>query len=273
MEKNVLIKIEYDGSAFHGWQRQPGLRTVQGELEMVLSQLCGQSIEVAGTGRTDRGVHAMAQCATFKGDFGIPVENIPKAANAMLSDRKNTAGTAIGDVRILSAKQVDSDFHARFSCKGKTYSYRICTGEPHVFRRNYVYYVKDRLDLDRMKRAAAYIVGTHDFKCFEAAGGNPRETTVRTIYDVKIYMEEGDLVIDVTGDGFLYNMVRIIAGTLVDIGRGKMDPDFVKMIIQQGKRSLAGHTAPPYGLYMKEIYFSDDFKEVRRDEQEMGNKF
>ena len=261
MTKNVLVKIEYDGTFFHGWQRQPGERTVQGELERVFSILCAEPIELAATGRTDRGVHAICQCATFKGDFAIPINRMKEAANSLLADRKNAAGAAIGDVRVLSVEEVHEDFHARFSCKGKTYRYSIDMGEPCTFMRNYTYYVKDSLNLDAMKAAAKIMVGTHDFKCFEAAGGNPRETTVRTIYDISISKDGNSVIIDVTGDGFLYNMVRIISGTLIDVGRGKIEPNFVSHIIESGDRKKAGHTAPPYGLYLKEIYFTDEFKE------------
>ncbi len=180
MEKNILLTIEYDGSVFHGWQRQPEALTVQGMLEEALSTVCGKPVEINGTSRTDAGVHAYGQRASFKGDFGIPTERIAYAVNnALLSDKW---GEAAGAVRVLKAEDVSPDFHARFDSKGKTYVYKIYNmPEMDVFRRNYCYHIPDELDIEAMQKAAKLIEGTHDFKCFEAAGGQERETTVRTI--------------------------------------------------------------------------------------------
>lgn len=276
MKRNILLTIEYDGSAFHGWQYQPGLRTVQGVLQEALSKVLGSDIQVNGTSRTDAGVHALGQCCSFAGDFGIPTENIKDAVNNVLSEGRTGAGTKPGDVRIIDCKEVPEDFHARFDCKGKTYRYLINVGEPDIFRRNYCYYVDagrgTLLDLDSMMEAAEFIVGTHDFACFQSAGGNPRETTVRTIFELRITDSEnqmanreiedvgvkrvdGDIIVEVTGDGFLYNMVRIIVGTLIEVGLGKRTPDSVREAIELKDRTLAGHTAPAEGLYLKQILF------------------
>lgn len=253
MEKNILLTIAYDGSVFHGWQRQPSAKTVQGHLEQTISRLLKREIILNGTSRTDAGVHAYGQRASFKADIGIPVEKMARVFNNALCGRED--GTFAGaPVRIVKAEEMPPDFHARFDCKGKKYIYKICQSEQDVFLRNYRYFVKDELDVGAMNEAASYLIGTHDFKCFEASGSNPRETTVRTIFDAKVLA--GDSIeLHISGDGFLYNMVRIITGTLVEVGLGKRKPDEIKAIIESKDRTKAGHTAPPYGLYLAEVYY------------------
>ncbi len=261
MEKNILLTIAYDGAGFSGWQRQPDKPTVQGHLEKTLSGLFKKEIILNGCSRTDAGVHALGACASFKADIGLPVEKIPMVVNNALCGREK-GPFAIAPVRILDAKDMPLDFHARFDCKGKKYIYRIANKKTvDVFSRNYVYHVGDDLDIEVMKKAAEYLKGTHDFKSFESSGGNPRETTVRTIFDAEVAVKNdaGDIEIAVSGDGFLYNMVRIITGTLVDIGRGKIAPEDMETIIEAADRTKAGHTAPPYGLYLAEVYY-DDFE-------------
>lgn len=312
-KKNVLLTIAYDGTRFAGWQRQPAKRTVQGELERVLSELCCTEIHINGTSRTDAGVHALGQRASFCTEFGIPEERLPLAANNMLAGSR-LAGT--GDIRILKAERVPIGFHARFDARGKKYIYRIrCAETPDVFLRNYRYQITEQLDLDAMREAAKYIEGTHDFKCFQAAGGEEKETTVRTIHGIEIYetalaeskakvserqtaaagcesgaggstkcevgtsentknenrtsrnaecslaaagrSTEREIAIAVRGDGFLYNMVRIITGTLVEVGLGKRKPSSLADIIASGSRQNAGCTAPPQGLYLAEVYYNE----------------
>lgn len=255
MERNVLLTIEYDGSGFHGWQRQPEVRTVQGELERVLTRVCGVPIDINGTSRTDAGVHALGQRASFKGDFGIPTDRLMLAANNLLAGGMNSQ-RGVGDVRIIAAEEVPDDFHARFSSRGKMYRYiiRNCP-DVDIFQRNYCYQVRKPLDIEAMTKAAAYIEGTHDFKCFQAAGGQEKETTVRTIHSLNIRCESGNVIIEVSGDGFLYNMVRIIVGTLTEVGLGKKRPEDVRNIIESRDRQKAGHTAPAEGLYLVEIYY------------------
>lgn len=277
MEKNILLTIEYDGTAFSGWQRQPSVRTVQGELERVLTDLCGMQdgkpIELSGTSRTDAGVHALGQRASFKGEFGIPAERIPLAASHMLASGRG-GKCACGDVRITAAEEMPPEFHARFNSVGKTYRYIIKHGtEPRVFERNYCYHIKQHLSAENMRKAAAEIVGTHDFACFQAAGGTPRETTVRTVFGLHIIeVSENELHIEITGDGFLYNMVRIIAGTLCEVGQGKRKPDEITQIIKSKDRRKAGHTAPPQGLYLVEIYYdSARMKAAAQMEDASGN--
>lgn len=265
MIKNILLKIRYDGTPFCGWQRQPQQLTVQGEVERVLSILCAAPVEINGTSRTDAGVHAYGQQASFSGDFAIPVENIKRAANNLLHPA----------IEIVQVDQVDPDFHARFNAVGKTYEYVIISSRRRdPFLRDRCYFVDRQLDVERMRQAAEYIEGTHDFRCFQAAGSQIRENTVRTVFSLNIedspwdggYHEEPEgtdgrdfpgrrIVIRITGDGFLYNMVRIIAGTLTDVGLGRMSVADVKRVVESADRTKAGHTAPPQGLYLDRIYY------------------
>jgi len=251
---NILLKIAYDGSGFHGWQKQPGVRTVQGELEEKLEYVLRAPVQLEGTSRTDAGVHAICQCATMRGDFGIPVDRVPIAVNNLLSD-----------VRILSAEEKPEAFHARFSAAGKTYVYRFAiAAENDVFLRNYAWLLANSPNIGKMSEAAKYIEGAHDFDCFQAAGGTERESTERTVYSVRIGAGTGTdpigchyetIEIEVTGDGFLYNMVRIIAGTLLEAGFLRIAPEEIKAMIIAKDRKMAGPTAPPQGLYLKEVYF------------------
>ncbi len=266
---NYLLTIAYDGSGFHGWQRQPSEKTVQGHLETTFSRLFNRDIKLNGTSRTDAGVHALGQRASFDADLGIPTERLARVMNNALCGCEE-GGFALSPVRIIKAEEVPEGFHARFDCKGKKYIYRINCGEIDIFRRNYVYHVNDgkpcTLDVDAMNEAASLLKGTQDFKSFEAAGGTPRESTVRTIFQAKVAAAGGEInapaagrddeiVLEISGDGFLYNMVRIITGTLVEVGLGKRHPDEIKKIIESKDRAAAGHTAPPYGLYLKEVYY------------------
>ncbi|MGX8773999.1 MAG: tRNA pseudouridine(38-40) synthase TruA [Bacillota bacterium] len=287
MERNVLLTIAYDGSTFHGWQKQPGERTVQGVLEQTMTRLFDREILLSGTSRTDAGVHAYGQRASFKADLGIPTDKIALVVNNALCAREGSksgrGGFAKAPIRIVKAEEVPPDFHARFNSKGKKYIYKICAGTDGaqaggfdkgpadeiqrslVFERNYVYHLGGRLDADAMNEAARYFEGEHDFKSFEASGGNPRETTVRTMFAAGVTETTGRQVgatgslqrieFSIEGDGFLYNMVRIMTGTLVEVGQGKRRPEEIKEIIEAGDRQAAGHTAPPGGLYLAEVYY------------------
>lgn len=252
-EKTVFLTIAYDGTGFSGWQRQPSARTVCGELEAVLSELCRTDVRLDGASRTDAGVHAMGQCASFSGVFGIPVHRMARAANDLLAkDRLER----IGEIQIVSAREKPKGFHARFDAKGKRYIYKIRNAHPDIFCRNYFYQVSEFLNVSEMQRAADLLVGTHDFRCFMASGGNEQKTTVRTIYDCTVKKEGDHLTISVSGNGFLYNMVRIITGTLVEVGCGKRDPSSMGKAIASLNRQSAGHTAPPQGLYLEEVFYS-----------------
>ena len=254
--RNVLLTIEDDGTRLSGWQRQPLRRTVQGELERCLARILGQEVRLAGVSRTDAGVHAYAQKASFALQNSIPLPNLKIALNNMLSGGKSR-NLESSDIRIIEIEERTPDFHARFSSVGKKYIYRISNSlEDSVFERNYCYHVKKRLDVNSMRLAAQQIVGTHDFACFQAAGSNPRETTVRTIYSLEIIKEQEDrIAVHIKGNGFLYNMVRIIVGTLVEVGYGKISESAVKEIIESKDRRNAGHTAPAAGLYLAEVYY------------------
>ena len=262
--RNILLTIAYDGSGFHGWQRQPRARTVQGILEEALERITGGPVNLEGTSRTDAGVHAFGQRATLKGCFGIPAERLPTALNNILDD-----------ISVLAAEEKPENFHARFSAKGKTYIYRFAvapSAEGAVFLRDYACILKDKPNASMMSEAAKYIEGTHDFTCFQASGGVPRKTTIRTVFDMGIgETKKNDIAgntyeeveISITGDGFLYNMVRIIAGTLADVGFEKIRPGEIESIIASRDRARAGATAPPQGLYLAEVHFDEtDFRSM-----------
>ncbi|MCI6011326.1 MAG: tRNA pseudouridine(38-40) synthase TruA [Firmicutes bacterium] len=273
MERNLLLKIEYDGSEFFGWQRQPGVRTVQGTLEEALSCVLGTQVQIQGTSRTDAGVHALAQHASLCGTFGIPTERIAQAVNNRLAGKSGGIGKIgrVGDVRILSVNEMPTAFHARFSSLGKRYRYLIGNSrETDIFRRRYCYQVTEPLDAEAMRAAARCFVGTHDFAAFQTSGGTPRQTTVRTIYSLTINRQGDDLLLEVTGDGFLYNMVRILTGTLVEVGLGRRNPGEMNGILESCDRQEAGHTAPPQGLYLAEVFYTED--EIRRAQQENENQ-
>lgn len=254
--KNILLTVEYDGTNFFGWQRQPNLRTVQGELERVLGILCKQKVMLDGASRTDAGVHAFGQRASFKGKFGIPTERIPIAANRLLVDDRHLT---TGDVRILRAEEVNEGFHPRFDAVGKKYVYVIDNfREPNLMQRNYCYHIVRSLDVKKMETAVAELRGKQDFRCFMAAGGKPPKTTVRTIYNAELIKNGNRIRLELTGDGFLYNMVRIIAGTIVDIGLGRIPQGEMPRIIESKNRQQAGHTAPPGGLYLTQVYYEKE---------------
>lgn len=256
MVKNVLIKIAYDGTLFHGWQRQPQKRTVQGTLEETLSYVLSEDIKIEGSGRTDAGVHALGQMATFQTKSGIPVSKIPLAVNHALAGGRTPVGSKISDAMILDAEEVPMDFHARFSAKGKTYRYVADFGKVDIFKRNYRYFfdAKSNIDISEIKRAADILKGEHDFSAFRNADDEERSPN-KKIFDLQIKNEGSTIIFEVSGDGFLYNMVRIIAGTLIEVGVGRRKAEDVKTALATGDRSLAGHTAPACGLYLKEVYY------------------
>ena len=247
--RNIKLTVAYDGTHYHGFQEQrgTGLPTVQEALEAVLSQLAQKPVQVIGAGRTDAGVHALGQVVNFRCDpWRIPVEKTPLAMNPLLSK----------DISVLMAEPVPQDFHARFSATAKTYRYSIYHHRiMSPLQRLYCHHEPRRLDTGAMKQAAQYLLGTHDFKSFQAQG-TPVRDTVRTIYRAEV-VEEGPLIhIYVKGNGFLYNMVRIIAGTLLKAGLGKIKPEEMEHIIASKNRVLAGVTVPPRGLCLMEVEYS-----------------
>lgn len=244
--KNFKITIEYDGSAYHGWQRQADDGTIQGEIENALMTMTGKKITLTGSGRTDAGVHAMGQEANFKCDTLLSAEAFHKGLNSLLPD----------DIVIRSCETVPEKFHARYDAKSKTYHYRILNQPlPSAVFRKYAWHIRKKLDLDAMQTALCRIVGTHDFKAFEGSG-SPRPDSIRCIMDAKIEKtDEGYLIFKIEGNGFLRFMVRNIVGTLVDVGLGKITPDDFKRILASKDRNLAGITAPPHGLFLMHVTY------------------
>ncbi len=275
MRRNIAMCIEYDGSSYYGWQRQPGFPTVQGTIESMLGSFFNREILIDGSGRTDAGVHAYGQVASFSVDTSMPAENMERAFNNILcKELGRGAGSAAprmhtAPIRIKWVRDVPCDFHARFSAVGKKYIYRLrMGGEPSAFDRNYIYHVRGDCDVDAMQKAAGAFIGEHDFSAFMASGAKPMESYVREIFSIDFGLpcrvdseDPGDsrapfeLEIGFSGSGFLYNMVRIMIGTLVDVGCGKIAAEAVPSIIASKKRENAGHTAPPQGLYLAEVYY------------------
>ena len=244
--RNIKLTIEYDGKDFNGWQKQPTKLNIQGTIEQAIKIVTGEDVDLMASGRTDAGVHAFGQVANFKTNSNIPIEKIPIAINSNLKK----------SIRIISAEEVDERFHSRLTCKRKTYRYVINNSEfSSAIYRNLETHIPQKLDIEKMKQAAKYFEGEHDFKAFKASGTSSK-SSVRTIYKARVYeMPNNRIYIELTGNGFLYNMVRIIAGTLVDVGTGKIQPEYIEKIIESKDRSLAGKTLQPNGLYLLEVNY------------------
>ncbi len=248
--KNFLCVMAYDGSLFHGFQSQPDGNTIQDIVEKALFELTGEKIKITGCGRTDAGVHALNYCFNFKSDTTIPEDSLPLALNSRLPDT----------ISVKSAKITHNDFHSGFSAIKKTYTYKILNSRiRNPFMRDYSWFYPAPLDVFKMREAASYIEGEHDFTAFMAQGGSVK-TTIRTVYSIDIQKENDVIEINVCGNGFLYNMVRIIAGTLVAAGVGRISPDDVKKIIESKNRENAGSTAPACGLYLREVFYPCEAK-------------
>ena len=243
--RNIKLTIEYDGKDFNGWQKQPTKLNIQGTIEQAIKQITGEDVELNASGRTDAGVHALGQVANFKTNSQIPIEKFAIAINSKLKR----------SIVIKKAEEVDERFHSRLSCKKKTYRYIINNSpEGTAIYRNLETHIPQKLDLSQMKKAIKYFEGEHDFKAFKASGTSSK-SSVRTIYKADIYQENEKIFIEITGNGFLYNMVRIIVGTLVEVGLGKIKPEKIIDIIQQRKRENAGKTFPPNGLYLLKVMY------------------
>lgn len=243
--KNIRLTIEYDGKDFNGWQKQPNKLNIQGEIERAIEEITGEKVDLIASGRTDAGVHALAQMANFKTNSNLPVEKYPIALNTKLKK----------SMRIQKAEEVEEDFHSRYHCKQKTYRYVINNSEQgSSIYRNLEYFVPNKLNLEKMQEAVKYFEGEHDFKAFKASGTSSK-SSVRTIYKTKVEKQGDRIIIELTGNGFLYNMVRIIAGTLVDVGLGKIEPAEIPGIIEKGERARAGKTLPPQGLYLVKVEY------------------
>ncbi len=238
--KRVLLVIAYDGTNYKGFAEQKSVPTIEGTVNRAIHGLTGENISVIGASRTDAGVHAYGNLAVFDTESTIPPEKFSFALNHLLPE----------DIRIVQSKEVPQDFHPRHCDSRKTYEYRVLNTkwENPIFR-NFTYHFSMELDVERMNRAAGYLVGTHDFTSFCNVDSQALDH-VRTVYEVRCHRCGDEVIISVTGAGFLYNMVRIIAGTLLQIGRGKGEPEDVIQILEACNRGAAGPTAPPQGLFL-----------------------
>ncbi len=246
MKKNFKLTIEYDGTQYHGWQRQKGKITIQEEIEKALFKMTRQKIGLKGSGRTDAGVHALGQTANFQCETVLDESAFQNGLNSLLPE----------DIVIKDCQLVDESFHARYDAKSKIYQYRILNRRvPVAIDRQYAWLIRKPLDIEVMRRAIHHLVGTHDFKAFEGTG-SPRSHTRRSVLTAKVWIQNKDLIIfEIEADGFLRFMVRNIVGTLVDVGLGKITPDQFKEILFSKDRSRAGATAPAQGLFLKEVRY------------------
>ena len=244
--RNIKIIIEYHGRGFNGWQKQPDKLNIQGTIEKAIESITGEQVDLTASGRTDRGVHALGQVANFKTNSNIPIEKMAIAINSNLKK----------SIRIISAEEVDDKFHSRLTCKRKTYRYIINNSEyGTAIYRNLETHIPLKLDAGKMQEAVKYFEGEHDFKAFRASGTSSK-SSVRTIYNAEVkQMPDERIFIELTGNGFLYNMVRIIAGTLVEVGLGKIQPSEIENIIKSKNREMAGKTLSPQGLYLVKVEY------------------
>lgn len=255
--RNYKIIVQYDGGRYSGWQVQKTTPdTIQGKIETVLGYLFNHPIEIAGSGRTDAGVHALGQVANFhlsEEDIALVIKDKNDTLEGIICSYLNAHLPK--DIAIVSVTEVDERFHSRLSAKSKTYVYRIHTSDiSNVFERKYVYDYPEKLDVSLMRKAASYLEGTHDFKSF-CANRHMKKSTVRTIYSIEITETDSELVLSFTGNGFLMNMVRILTGTLIEVGSKRRDPASMPEILDALDRDAAGYTAPPQGLFLKEVYY------------------
>lgn len=244
--RNIKITISYDGARYNGWQKQGNTKnTIQEKLENLLSRMTGESLELHGSGRTDAGVHAYAQVANFHTKDSRPVEEMRKYMEQYLPE----------DIILTGICEVGERFHSRLHAKRKSYVYRIDNAlYPDVFQRRYLLYEEKKLDLEKMRQAARYFLGEHDFAAF-CSGKKGKKSTVRRIDAVDLEKNGNEIQITFTGNGFLYHMARIMTGTLIEAGRGERSPESVKEALESGDRQKAGFTAMPHGLYLKSVEY------------------
>ena len=246
--RNIKLTIMYDGKDFNGWQKQPNKLNIQGTIEKAISEMTGEEIELNASGRTDAGVHSFGQVANFKTNSKIPIDKFPIAINSKIKK----------SIVITKAEEVEERFHSRYNCKKKTYRYVIDNSEfPTPMYRYLEYHIPNKLNIEAMKKAAKYFEGEHDFKAFKSSGTSSK-SSVRTIYKAEVKKAENNRIyIELTGNGFLYNMVRIISGTLVEVGLGKIKPEEIKTIIESKDRQKAGKTLPAHSLYLMNVNYKD----------------
>lgn len=243
--RNIMIEIEYDGTNYNGWQIQPNGITIQQRIMEAVKKLTKEDVVINGSGRTDAKVHAKGQVANFYTASKIPTERLAIAINHFLPR----------DISILESREVSYDFHAQYWAKEKQYSYQIYNRpQRSALLRNYSYHIPYPLEIDEMQKAAKLLLGTHDFRGFMSSGSSVKDT-IRKITAIQIKRDEDSIWITFRGNGFLYNMVRIMVGTLVEIGSGRKSIDTVKEALEQGERKKAGHTAPPQGLFLDKVFY------------------
>jgi len=243
--RNVKLVIEYDGKGFNGWQKQPNKLNIQGEIEKAIFELTGEQVDIYASGRTDAGVHSLGQVANFKMSNNMPIEKIAYAINSKIKK----------SIVVKEAYEVEERFHSRYSCKGKKYKYIINNSlQGSAIYRGLEYHMPQKLNINEMKKAIKYFEGEHDFSGFKCSGTSSK-SSIRTIHKADIVQEKEKIIIELTGNGFLYNMVRIISGTLLDVGLGKIKPEEIEDIINSKDRSRAGKTLPAHGLYLVEVYY------------------
>lgn len=246
--KNYKMILAYDGSRYNGWQKQGNTdNTIQEKLEGILSRIGGKPIEISGSGRTDAGTHAVGQVANFHMHWEGTAAELMEAINLSLSE----------DIAVLSMEEVNPRFHSRLSAQAKTYEYTIWhSTRPPVFSRKYVFWCKEPLNLEKMKEAAQVFLGEHDFKSF-CANKRLKKSTVRKIHDITFTTVGNETTISYTGNGFLYQMIRILTGTLIEVGEGKREISTLGQVLSACDREVAGFTAPPRGLCLKEVFYEE----------------
>ncbi len=245
--RNIRLLLQYEGTKYQGWQRQQSTdHTIQGKLETLLSKMCKETIEIQGSGRTDAGVHALGQVANFHTNSEMTVEEMQTYMNTYLPE----------DIAVLQVTEAGPRFHSRLNASGKHYIYRVInSGIPDVFLRRYAIRVPEKLDLDAMRKAAAYLCGEHDFKSFTSAKKG-KKSTVRRIDSIEIMQEDILLTFSFQGNGFLHHMIRILMGTLLEVGKGERSPESIPELLDAKNRELAGPLMPAKGLTLVEIFFS-----------------
>ncbi len=243
--QNYKMTVQYDGTKYNGWQRQGNTpNTIQERFENILFKMCNSKVEIFASGRTDAGVHAEGQVANFKCETELSCNEIKQYLNQYLPE----------DIVVLTVEEAGERFHSRLNAVSKTYEYKIAVTKPDVFIRKYVFYVKEKPNVEKMRLAAQKLLGKHDFKGFGSVG-KTKKSTERTIHTIDIIHENNLIIIRINGSGFLYNMVRIMTGTLFDIGTGKLDETIIDEIFAEKNRAKAGVTLPACGLKLKEVLY------------------
>jgi tRNA pseudouridine38-40 synthase len=252
--RNIRLTVEYDGTAYSGWQKQLQAETIQGTLEDRLKQVCGHPVDLLVAGRTDSGVHGLGQTANFHTSSNLPVSKIQDVLNHLLPR----------DIRIAKAQEAPETFHATYHAKAKLYRYVIRNAKDYtVFDRNTYHHVRPVLDAAAMKKAAKFLVGTHDFTAFRGTLGK-RANPKRTITKIQIRKSGDNLILEYTGVSFLHQMIRILSGTLLYVGLGKLKPADIKAILKSKDRKKAGPTLPPNGLFLVKVYYPATFPKIKK---------